>query len=125
MFSRTQNPTIFLSLHPHGSSSNRRGSIAPTSHGHAHTRRKRTRYMAYGLFAFLIFVTIAAFTRASPLILKPASQIDNGTSALVNAAQFQSKIEAMTEIYRGKEEPKEDINHLIVVTGHAILLDKN
>ena len=125
MFSRTKTPTISLSLHPNGSSSNRRGDITPTYHGHAHTRRKRTRYMAYGLFAFLIFVTIAAFTRATPLILKPASQIDNGTLALVNAAQFQSKIEAMTEIYRGKEEPREDINHLIVVTGHAILLDKN
>lgn len=68
-------------------------------------------------------MTFAAFTRASPLILKSNSHLDNGTG--VDALQFQSKIEAMTTIYRGKEEPKEDINHLIVVTGHAILLDKN
>ena len=81
--------------------------------------------MAYGLFAFIIFVTFAAFTRASPLILKSGSHMDNASLALVNAVQFQSKIEAMTEIYRGKEEPRKDINHLIVVTGHAILLDKN
>jgi len=82
--------------------------------------------MAYGLFAFLILVTVGAFTRASPLILKPASQFENATSLpIISGAQFQSKIEAMTEIYRGKEEPRENINHLIVVTGHAILLDKN
>ena len=71
-------------------------------------------------------MTFVAFTRASPLILKPASQFENGrTLAPLNSAQFQSKIEAMTEIYRGRDEPRYDFNHLIVVTGHAILLDKN
>jgi hypothetical protein len=79
--------------------------------------------MAYSLFAFLVLVTFAAFTRASPLILKSNSPLDNGTGA--DAVQFQSKMEAMTTIYRGKEESTKDINHLIVVTGHAILLDKN
>jgi len=42
-----------------------------------------------------------------------------------NAGRFQSHLEAMTEIYRGPElSTLEKIDHLVIVTGHAILLDK-
>lgn len=42
-----------------------------------------------------------------------------------NAGRFQSNLEAMTEIYRGPElSTLEKIDHLVIVTGHAILLDK-
>ena len=43
-----------------------------------------------------------------------------------NAETFQSNIEAITEIYHGGiKVPRDDINHLIIVTGHAILLDQS
>jgi hypothetical protein len=82
--------------------------------------------MAYALLAFLVLVTFGAVTRASPLILKTKANATIGMPA-VERAQFWTKMEAMREIYRGKMTGGErgDINHLIIVTGHAILLDKN
>jgi len=87
--------------------------------------------MALALIAFLACVTIFAFSRATPLTPK-SSQSENSSpskGALIkmqNAATFQSHIEAITEIYRGgMKVPRDNINHLIIVTGHAILLDKS
>jgi hypothetical protein len=80
--------------------------------------------MALGLVSFLIFVTVFALGRATPLIRK-GSQWDNAMITMQNAATFQSNIEAVAEIYRGNElDSRENINHLVIVTGHAILLDK-
>ena len=78
--------------------------------------------MAIGLVSFLVFVTYFAFSRAAPLIHNP--KWDNAMMTMQSAADFQKYIEAMTEIYRGPEKRREDINHLVMVTGHAILLDK-
>jgi hypothetical protein len=115
MFSRTPRPaTISLPLYN-----------SPHSHSprvHSLRRNFITRYMALGLLIFLVFVTIFAFGRATPLI-RDKAQLE---LTLKNAALFQSNIEAMTEIYRGGENVRrEHINHLIIVTGHAILLDKS
>jgi hypothetical protein len=80
--------------------------------------------MALGLVSFLIFFTVFALGRATPLIRK-GSQWDNAMITMQNAATFQSNIEAVAEIYRGNEvDARENINHLVIVTGHAILLDK-
>ena len=40
---------------------------------------------------------------------------------------FQNNIEIVTDIYRGREKHHglKDMNHLVMVAGHAILLDKS
>jgi len=115
MFSRSNKPpTISLPLY---------NSPRLTPRNHV-VRRKKTRYMALGVFSFLILVTFYAFGRATPLIRKN-SQWDSAMITMENGAIFQSNIEAVTDIYRGEElSTRNDINHLIIVTGHAILLDK-
>src|SRR5271155_543459 len=116
MSSRSSNnktPTISLPFY---------NSPRPTPRSHS-ARRNKTRYMALGLVIFLSLVTFFAFGRATPLIRK-SSRWDHVAQ---NAAIFQSNLEAITEIYRGTNEQvvaQQDINHLVVVTGHAILLDK-
>ena len=114
MFSRTSRPaTISLPLYN-----------TPHSHSprvHSLRRNFITRYLALGLLIFLVFVTVFAFGRAtSPIRDKAQLEL-----TLQNAASFQSNIEAMTEIYRGEKVRNEHINHLIIVTGHAILLDES
>jgi hypothetical protein len=80
--------------------------------------------MALGLLSFLIFVTVFALGRATPLIRK-GSQWDTALTTMQNAASFQSNIKAVADIYRGNDlDARENINHLVIVTGHAILLDK-
>lgn len=79
--------------------------------------------MALGLVSFLVFVTVFAFGRATPLIRKN-SQWEGAMVTMQDATAFQNNIEAITEIYRGNETPREHIDHLIIVTGHSILLDK-
>ena len=82
--------------------------------------------MALGLFSFLVLVTFFALGRATPLIHK-SPKWESALATIENAATFQSNIEAVTDIYRGTEKHHglEDINHLVMVAGHAILLDKN
>jgi hypothetical protein len=111
MFSRAKNQTISLPLYnvPRHSQRPRLGQ-----------RNMTTRCMALGLINFLALVILFAFSRASALI-KNHSQRD---LIIRNAVAFQTNIEAITEIYRGNDAQQEQINHLIIVTGHAILLDK-
>jgi hypothetical protein len=111
MFARSKPPTISLPLY---------NSPRPRTHP---ARRNKTRYMALGLVSFLVFVTIFAFGRAAPLI-RSNPQWDSAMITVQNAANFQSNIEAVTEIYRGSKQDVDDIDHLVIVTGHAILLDK-
>lgn len=64
------------------------------------------------------------FNRAVPLLRKNL-QLEN-SSQWESSVTFQSNIEAMTEIYRGGTKvPRDDINHLIMVAGHAMLLDES
>jgi hypothetical protein len=64
------------------------------------------------------------FDRAAPLLRKNL-QSEN-SSQWESATTFQSNIEALTEIYYGgMKVPWDDINHLIIVAGHAISLDES
>ena len=113
MFSRTKTPTISLPLYN-----------TPRSSARTHPNRiNRTRIMAMGLFAFLILITFFALGKAAP-VLRNNTHLENELIKLQHAVLFQSNIEAITEIYRGNEKPRDNIDHLIIVTGHAILLDK-
>lgn len=112
MLSRSKPPTISLPFYNQ-----------PKSHSRVHAlRRNRTRYMAIGLLVFLLLTTLFTFSRATPLLRK-TMQRETAMLKMQNAAIFQSNLETITEIYRGSDIPKEDINHLVIVTGHAILLD--
>lgn len=116
MFSRSKAPTISLPLY---------NNPRVVSRHNAHLRN-RTRYMALGLFLFLVLVTFFALGRATPLIHN-SPKWESALGMMENAAMFQSNLEAITDIYRGTEKQHglEDMNHLVMVAGHAILLDKN
>jgi hypothetical protein len=123
MFSRSHRPsTIQLPLY---------NSPFPSPRLHHVGRNLKTRYMALGVITFLVCVTLFAFTRAMPLSREKSqwnnsSPSENALIKMRKAATFQSNIEAMTEIYHGGTEVSRDnINHLIIVTGHAILLDES
>ena len=116
MFSRSKPPTISLPLFSTPRS--------PRPYAQQQIqRRNRTRYMALGLFSFLILVTLFAFGKASPLIYNkgtPRSEL-----ALQNAAVYKNNMETVKDIYVGSDPSNlENLNHLVIVTGHAILLDK-
>ena len=117
MFSRSKPPTITLPLY-----NNPRSSAARHN---AHLRN-RTRYMALGLFSFLVLVTFFALGRATPLIRK-SPKWESALATIEDAGAFRSNIEAIRDIYRGTEKHHglEDMNHLVMVAGHAILLDKD
>ena len=86
--------------------------------------RYNARYMMVAILCFLSLAIFYTFGRAAPIIVRP-QQLD--VVDLANEAiKFQNDIEAMTDIYRGTEDTASlgNVNHLIVVTGHAILLDK-
>jgi hypothetical protein len=82
--------------------------------------------MALGLFSFLVLVTFFALGRATPLIHK-SPKWESALATIEDAGAFQSNIEAIRDIYRGTEKHHglEDMNHLVMVAGHAILLDKD
>jgi hypothetical protein len=74
--------------------------------------------MALGLFTFLALITYFAVSQAAPLIHKSTSL------TIQNPAVFQSQLEDITEIYRGDDyKVVSNIDHLVIVTGHAIILD--
>ena len=78
--------------------------------------------MALALFTFLGLITFFAVARASPLTRR-TTNLNRDLIDIQNAAIFQTNIEAITGIYRGNKVQENDLNHLIIVTGHAILLD--
>jgi len=76
--------------------------------------------MALGLFSFLLLATFFAFSKATPLIYPQKAEL-----ALQNAAVFKNEMEAVKDIYVGNDVSNlSSLNHLVIVTGHAILLDK-
>ena len=125
MFARQQSPaTISLPLYnvPLGSRPQQR-----VSH-HALLRRNQlTRYMALGLLSFILLATFFALTGAIPLLGKedPAHVAPTSIVVLGDSGDFRRQVNGITEIYRGKPPVLEGISHLIIVTGHAILLDEN
>jgi hypothetical protein len=78
-----------------------------------------TRYMAIGLFCFLCLVTFFKLSGAVPLLR------EQNAGLLTHESSFRGQVQGITEIYRGRPVVVPDIDHLIIVTGHAILLDKN
>ena len=86
--------------------------------------RYNARYMMIAVFCFLSLAVFYTFGRAAPIIVRP-QELDV-TDAVNEAIKFHNNIEAMTDIYRGTEDTAslDNLNHLIIVTGHAILLDK-
>lgn len=73
-----------------------------------------------------MLVTFFALGRATPLIHK-SPKWKSALVTIEDAAMFQSNIETVTDIYRGTENHHglKDMNHLVMVAGHAILLDKS
>jgi len=124
MFPRQQSPaTITLPLYniPSGS------RPQPRASHHALFRRNQlTRYMALGLLSFILLATFFALTGAIPLLSgeDPAHVSPTSIVVLGDSGEFRGKVKGITEIYRGKPPVLEGISHLIVVTGHAILLDE-
>jgi hypothetical protein len=74
--------------------------------------------MAVGLLVFLVCVTFFTFGKAAPLIYKSAGG-EPGED------KFRGQMETLRRIYVGAEVPvQEEMEHLVIVTGHAILLDQ-
>jgi len=109
MFLQSKPPTISLPLY----NTPRTPRIHPN-------RIIRSRFLAIGLFASLVFVTFVTLSKAAPLIRNHA-RVD---SRLQDAAGFQENMNVIEQIYRGREKLRDNIDHLIIVPGHAILLDK-
>lgn len=112
MFSQSKQPTISLPLY----------NIPRTPRIHPN-RITRSRFLAIGLFASLVFVTFVALSKAAPLIRNNA-RVDSELLRLQDAAVFQENMDTVAQIYRGTEKLRDNIDHLIIVPGHAILLDK-
>jgi hypothetical protein len=75
--------------------------------------------MALGLLSFLCLVTFFTLSGAAPLLREKNAVV------VPEESLFRGQVQGITEIYRGRPVVVPDIDHLVIVTGHAILLDKN
>ena len=118
MFPRQKSPpTISLPLYNSPPPHNRNPR---TSYQHFR-KTQLTRYMALGLFSFLCLVTFFTLSGAAPLLRREEDE----SSHVLDESSFRGQVQGITEIYRGRPAVLPELDHLIIVTGHAILLDKN
>ena len=83
--------------------------------------------MALGLLSFILLTTFFVLSGATPFLRRDEHANVSPTPIVVqgDSRNFRGQVQGITEIYRGKPPVLEGISHLILVTGHAILLDKN
>jgi hypothetical protein len=109
MFPRQKSPIIALPLYhaPSHSHSNHYWSR------HILFRKNQlTRLMALGLLSLLLLSAFFAFGGAAPLLQRDLQ---------VNVSSGD-QVQGIIQIYRGNPTVLQEIDHLIIVTGHAILL---